>query len=126
MTKLQFNPNANCSKVIESEFNGCISSGIDVYIAGVDSEGVTLGAWRYGCGHPKAFTLTLRGKGVCVGGYLKKELTDGFDLRGKKAFIEICGTMRNRTIKLKLADAARRMACPDVAMVSFDPQYKDD
>jgi hypothetical protein len=124
--KLMFNPNANCSKVIESVFNGCISSGIDVCIVGTDSEGVTLGPWRFGNALPKAFTLTQRRTGSCVGGYLKQSLTDGFDLRGKKCFIEICGSMRNRTIKIKLADAARRMACPDVAMVSFDPQYKDD
>lgn len=124
--KLSFNPNANCSKVFESVFNACISSGIDVYIVSVDAEGVTLGKWQYGNPSPKAFTLTQRRTGSCVGGYLKQEFTDKFDLLGKKCFIEITGTMRHRTIKIKLAGAARRMACADVAMVSFDPMYKDD
>jgi len=126
---LTFNPNARCSEVIESEFNGSISSGIDVCIVAQDDTGITLGKWRSGSPLPRAFTLTQRtaGRGQCIGGYLKKEHTEKFNLQGKKCFIEITGSLRTgRTIKLLLAGAAVRQPNRDVAMVSFDPSYKDD
>ena len=126
---LNFNPNAACSEVIEREFNSSISTGIDVCIVAQDDTSITLGKWRFDSPFPKEFTLTQRTAGVgrCVGGYLKKEHTEKFNLQGKKCFIEITGSLRTgKTIKLALAGAAMRMPNKDVAMVSFDPAYKSE
>jgi hypothetical protein len=125
--RINFNPNAVASKIIEQTFNSCISSGIDVCVVGVDKVGVTLAKWRPGNALPKAFTLVQRvaGGGVCIGGYLKNEYTAGFDLQGKKCFISQGGTFMNPTIKIRLDTALKRLANKDVALISFDPQYSE-
>jgi len=124
---LHFNPNACASKAIENHFNACISSGIEVSVVSVDKEGVTLAPHRFGGELPKAFTLVQRmaGSGVCIGGYLKHEYTEGFDLKGKKCFVTLGGTMRSPTVKIMLDSAANRMPNKDVRLVSFDPHYSE-
>jgi len=127
--RLNLNPNACASEVIADAFNGSVSLGIDVCIVASDENSVTLGKWRFGDPLPKAFTLTQRSAGtgcVCVGGYLKQEYTDGHDLEGKKCFIEVGGSMRSRTIKIRLDTAARRMTDRHTALVSFDPTYSEE
>ena len=126
--QIHFNPNATASKAIENAFSACISSGIDVCIVGADAEGITLAKWRTGSALPKAFTLVQRvaGSGVCVGGYLKKEYTEGFELQGKKCFIALGGTMMQPTVKIRLDTARQRVATKDVALISFDPKYSDE
>ena len=127
--KINFNPNAAASRIIENEFNGCVSSGIAVYIAAADKDSVTLAKWQFGEALPKAFTLLQRTPGsgcVCAGGYLKQEYIEGHELLGKKCFIKVGGTMRNRTITIRLDTAAKRMPNRDVAMISFDPQYSEE
>lgn len=126
--QIHFNPNATASKLIENTFNACISTGIDVCIVGVDAEGVTLAPHRFGNPLPKAFTLVQRvaGSGVCIGGYLKKEYTEGFELQGKKCFIVVGGTMKQPTIKIRLDTAANRQPNRDIALISFDPKYSEE
>lgn len=123
--ELQFNPNAIASKAIENHFNACISSGIDVCITAADDNSVTLAPWRFGNPLPKEFTLRQRvaGMGACVGGYLKIEHTAKHDLKGKKCFITLGGTMKQPTVKIRLDSAANRGPSKDVALISFDPKY---
>jgi hypothetical protein len=127
--RLNLNPNACASEIIADVFNGSVSLGIDVCIVASDDNSVTLGKWRFGDPLPKAFTLTQRSAGTgcrCVGGYLKQVYTEGHDLLGKKCFIEVGGTMRNRTIKIRLDTAKQRMTDRHTALVSFDPTYSEE
>lgn len=127
--RLNFNPNACAGAAIASHLNSSISSGIDLCIVAQDAEGITFAAWRFGNPLPKACTLTQRradGNSTCLGSYLKKDVVEAYgELQGTKCFIQLGGTFAQRTFKLILSTAAKRMANKDVSLISFDPQYSE-
>lgn len=126
---LNFNPNACAGAAIANHLNGSVSSELDLCIVAQDKEGITFAAWRFGNPLPKACTLSQRRadtSSTCLGSYLKQELLEQYgDLQGTKCFIQLGGTFAQRTFKLMLSTAAKRMANKDVSLISFDPKYSE-
>jgi hypothetical protein len=121
--KLHFNLNSGGSLLVLDAFNTEGAQGVDVTITEADTTGVTLALTRrVGAGLGK-FTLTRRSKGVCLGGYLKKEFIGELDLLQKKCFIEQTGSMMNRKIKVLFSTAAHMEPDRAAAFVSFDPHF---
>jgi len=131
--RVNFNPNAEASRLLQSAFNSYISSGLQVSIVDTnDKEGIWLEKWKFSTAKPEPdFTLIQRkkGQGDCVGGYLRKEYLTRYNVGAQtKCTLReegsvTAGTMR---IKLMLKTARKILANRDIPLISFDPNYTPD
>jgi len=128
--RVNFNPNAECSRLLERVFDSCITTGLEVSIIDTDDkEGIWLTKWKFSAAKPLPdFRLIQRkrGQGDAVGGYLKKELLERFEVGAQEKCLVreegslLAGTAR---VKLLLKDSKKIPASRDTALVSFDPKY---